>query len=60
MDYINQIFYEGLGKSIYVPLENKIKKINNKKIINKLIIITKVMYMIIALLLAIILFKIKL
>ena len=30
--YIDQIFYEGLGYSLYVPIEKLISKINNKKL----------------------------
>ena len=31
-EYIDQIFYEGLGYSLYVPVEKLINKINNKKL----------------------------
>ena len=36
-EYINQIFYEGLGYSLYVPVEKIINKISNKKV-NKILI----------------------
>ena len=57
--YMDQIFYEGLGRSIYYPIEKKIKRLKNKKLKNKLVIFTKVIYFIFALLLALILFYIK-
>ena len=59
-EYINQIFYEGLGKSLYYPIENKIKKSKNNNIKNKLIIVTKIIYFIFSLILALILFYIRL
>ena len=59
-DYINQIFYEGLGKSLYSPLENKINKIKYNTIKKSLIIITKTTYLIFAILIALILLYIRL
>ena len=59
-DYINQIFYEGLGKSIYCPIENVIKKIKNKNIENYLTLLCKVVYFIISILIAIMLLYVKL
>ena len=58
--YIEQIFYEGLGRSIYYPLEDKIKKLNNKKIKKFLIKALKIVYFILAFILAFILFYIRL
>ena len=59
--YIDQIFYEGLGKTIYYPIEEKIiKKINNKKKQRVFTIFVKSIYFIIALLIAIMLFYFKL
>ena len=54
-DYLNQIFYEGLGKSVYVPIEKKIKNISEK-----LVKLWKIIYACIAIILALILLKIKL
>lgn len=54
--YLDQIFYEGLGKSIYYPLEKKIKKINNKDLEKKLILIMKSLYFIFSIFIAICLF----
>lgn len=59
-EYIDQIFYEGLGYSLYVPIENKIKKINNKKL-NKIIINTyKVIYFVFSIVLTLIILYVKL
>lgn len=59
-EYIDQIFYEGLGYSLYVPIENKIKKINNKKL-NKILINTyKVVYIVFSIILALIILYVKL
>lgn len=59
-EYIDQIFYEGLGYSLYVPIENKIKKINNKKL-NKILINTyKVIYFVFSIILALIILYVKL
>lgn len=58
-EYIDQIFYEGLGYSLYVPIENKIKKINNKKL-NKIIINTyKVVYIVFSIILTLIILYVK-
>lgn len=58
-EYIDQIFYEGLGYSLYVPIENKIKKINNKKL-NKILINTyKVVYIVFSIILALIILYVK-
>lgn len=54
--YIDQIFYEGLGKSIYCPVEKLINKINNKKLRNIFTIIVKCLYFIVAICIAIMLF----
>lgn len=54
--YIDQIFYEGLGKSIYCPVEKVINKINNLKVRNMLTIIVKCLYFIIAIFIAVMLF----
>lgn len=59
-EYLNQIYYEGLGKSLYYPLENKFKKIKNDKIKKNLIIIVKIIYFIFSILLSIILLYIRL
>ena len=54
--YIDQIFYEGLGKSIYYPVEKLINKINNKKLRNMFTIIVKCLYFIVAIFIAVMLF----
>lgn len=54
--YIDQIFYEGLGKSIYCPIEKVINKINNLKVRNMLTIIVKCLYFVIAISIAVMLF----
>lgn len=59
-EYIDQIFYEGLGYSLYVPIENIIKKINNKKL-NKILINTyKVIYFVFSIVLTLIILYVKL
>lgn len=50
--YIDQIFYEGLGKSVYCPIENKINKIKNESVKKTLITIVKTIYFIIAIAIA--------
>ena len=59
-EYIDQIFYEGLGYSLYVPIENKIKKINNKKLNNIFINIFKIIYFVFSIILALIILYVKL
>ena len=58
--YIDQIFYEGLGQSIYHPIENKINKLKNKKTKKIFTFIVKSIYFIIAIIIAIVLFYSKL
>ena len=55
MKYLNQIFYEGLGKSIYLPIEKKIKKISKK-----LVVLWKAIYLLLAIAIAVILLIVKL
>ena len=59
-EYIDQIFYEGLGKSIYCPVENIINNFSNKNIVKYLTIICKVIYFIISILIAGMLLYVKL
>ena len=59
-EYLNQIFYEGLGKSIYVPLENKISRINNDSVVKYLTKLCKVIYFILSIIIAIVLLYMKL
>jgi len=54
--YIDQIFYEGLGKTLYYPIEKQINKIKNNKIKKTFTIIVKSLYLIIALFIAFMLF----
>lgn len=58
--YIDQIFYEGLGYSLYVPVENKIKSIKDTKLKNILLYTYKTFYLIISLLIAILIVYYKL
>lgn len=59
-EYIDQIFYEGLGKSIYCPVENIINKLNNRNMVKYLTIICKVIYFIISIFIAFMLLYFKL
>lgn len=59
-EYIDQIFYEGLGYSLYVPIENRIKKINNKKLNKILINAYKVIYFVFSIVLTLIILYVKL
>ena len=54
--YIDQIFYEGLGKTIYVPLEKKIDRIKNKRVRNAFTVIVKCLYFVLAIFIAVMLF----
>ena len=58
--FLDQIFYEGLGKTIYLPIERLINKINKESLKNRLITFTKIIYFLIALAIAICLFYWKL
>ena len=55
-EYIDQIFYEGLGKTIYYPVEKLINKINNKNVKSVFTIIVKCLYFIVAITIAFMLF----
>ena len=55
-DYIDQIFYEGLGRTVYYPLEKVIDKIKNKNIRNLIKFIVKLLYFIVAIIIAGVLF----
>ena len=54
--YIDQIFYEGLGKSLYYPIENIINKITNDNLKKVFTIIVKCLYFVIAISIAFMLF----
>ena len=56
--YIDQIFYEGLGRSIYCPIEKVINKIDNKTIRKVCIVVVKCLYFILAISIAVMLFYI--
>lgn len=58
--YIDQIFYEGLGYSLYVPIEKLISKINNKKLSKILINMYKILYFIFSIAIAIFILYVKL
>ena len=55
-EYIKQIYDEGLGFSVYKPIEKKIKKIKNKDLKKTCSILFKVIYMLLAIMISIILF----
>ena len=54
--YIDQIFYEGLGKSLYYPIENIINKITNDNLKKVFTIIVKCLYFVVAISIAFMLF----
>lgn len=54
--YIEQIFYEGLGRSVYYPIEKLIGKINNKSVRNVFTFIVKFIYFIVAIAISFMLF----
>lgn len=58
--YIDQIFYEGLGYTLYVPVEKLINKINNKKLSKILINTYKFLYFVFSLIIALIILYVKL
>ena len=58
--YINQIFYEGLGVTLYKPIENIINKIKNNKINNIFIAVYKIVYLLFTICLALLLLYYKL
>lgn len=59
-EYIDQIFYEGLGYSLYVPVEKIINKINNKKLSKILINTYKFLYFVFSFIIALIILYVKL
>lgn len=54
--YIDQIFYEGLGRSVYYPIEKLIGKINNRCVKNVFTFIVKCIYFIVAITISVMLF----
>lgn len=59
-EYINQVFYEGLGYSLYVPVEKLINKINNKKLSKILKNTYKLLYFVFSIAIALIILYVKL
>ena len=59
-EYIDQIFYEGLGYSLYVPVEKLINKINNKKLSKIIVNMYKFLYFVFSLIIALIILYVKL
>lgn len=59
-EYIDQVFYEGLGYSLYVPIEKLINKINNKKLSKILINTYKILYFVFSIAIAIFILYVKL
>lgn len=59
-EYINQVFYEGLGYSLYVPVEKLINKIDNKKLSKILISTYKILYFVFSIAIAILILYVKL
>lgn len=55
-EYIKQIYEEGLGLSVYKPIEKKIKKIKNIDLRKYLSNVYKVIYMLLAITISILLF----
>lgn len=58
-EYIDQIFYEGLGYSLYVPVEKLINKINNKKLSKILINTYKILYLVFSIAIVLIILYVK-
>lgn len=58
-EYMDQIFYEGLGYSLYVPVEKLINKINNKKLSKILISTYKILYFVFSIAIALIILYFK-
>ncbi len=58
-EYMDQIFYEGLGYSLYVPVEKLINKINNKKLSKILISTYKILYFVFSIAIALIILYVK-
>ena len=56
---INQIYYEGIGKSIYEPIENIINSIKNNYVRDFLLYIIRFLYLLLIILIAIFLFYIS-
>lgn len=54
--YIDQIFYEGLGESVYCPIEKLINKINNYTVRLVFTFIVKLLYFVLAIAISIMLF----
>lgn len=58
-EYIDQIFYEGLGYSLYVPVEKLINKINNKKLSKIIVNMYKILYFVFSIAIALIILYVK-
>ena len=58
-EYIDQIFYEGLGYSLYVPVEKLINKINNKKLSKIIVNMYKILYFVFSIAIALIVLYVK-
>lgn len=58
-EYIDQIFYEGLGYSLYVPIEKLINKINNKKLSKIIVNMYKILYFVFSIAIALIILYVK-
>ena len=54
--YIDQIYYEGLGKTIYVPVEKIINKIKNESVRKVFTFIVMCLYFVLAIFIAVMLF----
>ena len=57
--YIDQIFNEGLGYSLYLPIEKKIKRIKNKKVKDRLYIVFRLTYLLLALIITVLIIIFK-
>lgn len=58
-EYIDQIFYEGLGYSLYVPVEKLINKIDNKKLSKIIVNMYKILYFVFSIAIALIILYVK-
>lgn len=55
-EYVKQIYNEGLGLTLYKPIEKVLKKIKNNNMKNMLLGVYKFLYMLLAIVIAVCLF----
>ena len=56
---IHQIYYEGIGSSLYAPIEKIIKSIKNEFIVEMLLFIVRFLYLLLIIAIGIFLFYIS-